>query len=280
MTNKYQKYRIDRSTVLLAPLPERTSTYRPVSNKRLLDAIEDKLQAYCYPIDHVKFSGENGGIVMVGEYFLESTEVLNGIHMGVYLSVQNSYDKSRAIRISTGIYSVDPANPECQAPHLNGKVFEMRKHTKNVMQDLDEMITTAVASLHVMKERGKNLIQKMNYFFLSKDQIKYFIGDMLMDKALTPTTINRLRTEMVKGLFAMNEPMKSTLWQLMNCISLATIDDHPRNRISQAQALYKRCMNYRNEVVIVQRKKIGKGLSAAVQEQAPNGQKYHLEVKE
>jgi len=122
----------------LIPLPEQTESYMPVSHYHLADKFltisQDILRNYV-------LVGENYGIARQGSQLFAVLKFQNGkSEMGLSIAFRNSYDRSMALGMAIGASVF-----VCDNLSLSGEIVVMKKHTKNVWNELEE---TAIATIY------------------------------------------------------------------------------------------------------------------------------------
>tara|TARA_R100000664_G_scaffold1672_5_gene4415 strand:- start:17081 stop:17806 length:726 start_codon:yes stop_codon:yes gene_type:complete len=168
------------------PLPEETDTYIPVS---FGDIIKDtRLMAD-------NFANQNGFEFKDGQYALAAKDqrmfaILQYIgdneNMGWAIGIRSSYDKSMSNGLAFGSKLF-----VCDNLSFKGKVTVMRKHTRNVKEDLQKeilhLLFTESNNFHdIVKDREKMINIPMN-----DDKAYEFFGRMLGYRIITPRQVTK-----------------------------------------------------------------------------------------
>mgnify|MGYP003631794006 CR=1 FL=1 len=131
---------VDFNEIQSVPLPEQTDTYIPVPFEDLVsntrNIADDLLKGYTFNKDQYALSGgknKDQRMFAVLQYQAEDSE------MGYALGIRSSYDKSMSNGFCAGAQIF-----VCDNLAFSGSITYMRKHTKNVWDDLKEKIVTSV----------------------------------------------------------------------------------------------------------------------------------------
>ena len=207
------------------PLPEKTETYTPVAFSDLItnaqEVASDLLTDFEFKGASYALAGKDQRMFAVLNYEGEEPD------MGVSLGIRSSYDKS----MSNG-YCFGANITVCDNLIFAGDFVIMRKHTKNVFDDLKNQL---VSTLYDFKRNSKfqNIVEDRNNMIntnMDTDQAYQFLGRMfgygvLKARQLT-TAVNCWKNP------PYNEFNDHSMWSLYNACTEA-LKSTPPNKIIQ-----------------------------------------------
>lgn len=125
--------------VIAQPLPQKTSTYVPMSNKDLIDLVEHKAREITgFDLSSRHFVLGAKGAQLFGAVSLKTGDG----DRCAFLGFANSYDKSLSIRIVSGAQIM-----VCSNMCISGSDFtSSRKHTTNMAQEIGGLVHSAVTA--------------------------------------------------------------------------------------------------------------------------------------
>ena len=88
-----------RHELYATPVPPKTSTYSPVSNRDILAEIEEELDKKNFSIKHEKYNIARRGDQVIGTLGIANDQ---DPEIGFQLAFRNSYDKSMAVGFAAG----------------------------------------------------------------------------------------------------------------------------------------------------------------------------------
>ena len=146
--------------------------------------------------------------------------------MGMNIAVRNSYDKSMSVGIAVGATVFI-----CDNLALAGDITVMRKHTTNVLKDLEEaMITTIYRSQHNFSKIQEDA-EKMKHVSISNNQAYEFLGLLYGHGVLKPRQIAHAVREWKNPSYETFKDKKD-VWTLYNSVT-DSLKSCPPNQIMQ-----------------------------------------------
>ena len=205
------------------PLPEKTNTYQPVAHADLAMNLQrvasDMLTNYEF--DHSSYGLNKEGQQLFGVHVFR-----NGSQdMGMSIGFRNSYDKSMSVGIAIGASVF-----VCDNLALTGEVTIMKKHTVNILTELEEKIVTTI---YRSKANFTNILEdaeKMKVLNLSNDNAYKIMGLLYGHKVVSPTQMSVMSKEWLKPVHDDFEPRN--MWSLYNCANSA-LKSSPHNKIME-----------------------------------------------
>ena len=209
MAKRAYKY-ADESALLQVDIPEDTRTYKAVSNEVALRAIRNGLSQIGMTPRDQEFKLSNNGQIATGRIFLGDPE--EGIQR--CLGWINSYDKSKPFGIACG------ANVFiCSNGMFTSEIVTLRKHTKNVMDDLNSMIQKA---LRYLESSFKDAITLKKYFErvkLERNAINEIIGQLYLEEEIITNYQLSIIKDGLQNSDVFNLRAEPTMWNLYNVIT-------------------------------------------------------------
>lgn len=161
-------------------LPEETRTYKPVSHYDLAMNISKTAEdLLAWDMDHVlsEFALASNGQRMFAKLTYRDPD---NDEMGLSIAFRNSYDKSIRVGIAVGA-SVFICDNLC----LAGEVTIFRKHTKNVLEDMNRDILDAIHRGRTKFDQIVDDAQELRAMALNDDESYKLIGLLYGRKVLS-----------------------------------------------------------------------------------------------
>jgi hypothetical protein len=137
--------------VMSVRTPPPTDTHYPIPHARLIESVTLGLEGVGLTIDETDFGlwGDDGEM-MVGVISLRTTQPDNLIGMSAdyrtVLGVRNAHNKRFAAGLACGHFVF-----VCDNLAMSGDIVVFRKHTKNILNDLDRLLFDAIGGLREAK---------------------------------------------------------------------------------------------------------------------------------
>jgi hypothetical protein len=206
-----------RNKVALADLqkivmPERTDTYCPISHYDLAQNIQkvstDLLEPKGYVFVDAVYGTAREGQRVFGLFRYKN----GGEETGMAIGWRNSYDKSMSAAVAIG------ANVfVCDNLCIHGDITIMRRHTKNIEDDLVQSIINALYNATTSYEHFMETVKLLKDVGIS-DRLGYeMLGVLVGEGVLTPTIFNEAMREWKKPSHESFQPRNA--WSLYNAIT-------------------------------------------------------------
>ena len=203
------------------PLPEETSTYIPVSFadivKNAKQIADDLLKDHTYKDSQYALAGKDQRMFSVLRYYSCNDE------MGLAIGVRSSYDKS----MSNG-FCIGASVFVCDNLAFSGDITYMRKHTKNVLEDLEKEMTHKIYS---SQKNFNNILEDkfdMTKKLMTNNQAYEFIGKLYGYNVIKPRQLAETFRNWKKPPH--EEFQERNMWSLYNACTEA-LKSTPPNRI-------------------------------------------------
>jgi len=202
------------------PLPIETRSYKPVSHYDLALNIarvaEDLLSGFS--LHKSAFGTAREGAQLFGVHTFKNVHT----ELGLSIALRNSYDKSLSVGMAFGASVF-----VCDNLALHGEVLKIRKHTTNVMADLEMMIITGVLRARTNFSSVVEDAETMKQIDLVDDGAYRALGHLFGHKVLSPRQMPVALKEWHKPSHEEFEPR--TLWSLYNAVTEALKSSPPQS---------------------------------------------------
>jgi len=196
----------------LIPLPKETDTYKPVSHYDLAVNLGEVATGMLpeYQLHQSQFGLARDGNQMFGVHTFRN----GSAEMGLCIGFRNSYDKSMSVGIAIGASVF-----VCDNLALTGDITVMRKHTGNVLQDLEEMTITTIYRSKSNFHRIEQDAEMMGQQILNDDSAYRLLGFLFGRGVLTPRQLPVVKREWLSPVFDDFKPRN--LWSFYNACTEA-----------------------------------------------------------
>ncbi|MCU0288728.1 MAG: DUF932 domain-containing protein, partial [Acidobacteria bacterium] len=199
---------ITRQELDLIQIPPKTETYTPISHFELANRIatvsQDMLSDYV-------MIGESYGIARSGNQLFA---VLNfqgeSKEMAMSVAFRNSYDKSLSFGLAFGSTVF-----VCDNLALTGDIVVMRKHSKTIMDTLDDLI---IANIFRARQAYQKILfdsDKLKRRPLQDKQAFAVMGLLFGQNLVSPRQLTKLRQEWERPSY--EEFQNRNAWSFLNC---------------------------------------------------------------
>lgn len=200
-----------------AKRPEQTKSYQPVTHAELIDFVREKVDKMGLKIVNERYSTNKAGRQMFGEMSINCEDT----DLRYALSFRNSHDKSLPVGFVSGAQVI-----VCSNLMLVGDIKQVRRHTTNILQDLDykfELISSDI-------EGNFNKIKK-NIELYKGEILPYEKSSELFGKILLKENKVASIQQVTKAIELFNNPLhdfgNDTVWGFTNAFTEAFKEAHP-----------------------------------------------------
>ena len=201
---------VTKEELKLIPVPEATDTYIPVPHYDLANSLttigQDILTDYM-------LIGENYGLARNGNQLFAVLNFKKGnSEMALSFGFRNSYDKSMSIGFCCGASVF-----VCDNLALTGDIAIMRKHTKNVLVELEDLaITTLYKAQYTFGKLVKDS-EIMKARQITDNQAFQTLGLLFGHGVLSPRQLPVVKDKWLKPEHDEFQPRN--MWSFYNCIT-------------------------------------------------------------
>ncbi len=206
-------------TLLKAPLPEETRTYKPISHAELIELTLNSIHGAGFKLDSERYSAARDGQVANGRYTISNVA---DSEMMLEIGWQNSYDKTMSLKFAIGTRIL-----VCSNGCVSGDYGAFRKKHRGDIQEF-----TPLAITEYIKSAGDvfSLMQiertKMKDVEVSRRTAAELIGRMFIeDQIIQSTQLNIIKRELDAPTHDYGAP--GSLWELYQYTTYSMKDLHP-----------------------------------------------------
>ena len=212
------------------PLPLATRTYQPVSHEQLssmlVEMAENLLPNFSHASTHYGLAAE--GNKMFGVHTFKSSNTATGLSIGF----RNSYDRSMSLGIAVGASVL-----VCDNLALCGDITILRKHTLNVIRDMQTM---ALAGIYRSQQTYSQILEDAEAMRLQEiddDQAYRMLGLVYGRGIITPRQIPVAHQEWQNPSYADFQPR--TTWSLYNAFTESLKTTPPQSIMEKHLGLHQ-----------------------------------------
>nr|BAR34967.1 hypothetical protein [uncultured Mediterranean phage uvMED] len=219
----------------LSFVPQKTNTYEPVSFGELLlntKRVCDDLLDMEFVDQKIAVSAKDKRMFGLLQYRKDEQD-----QIGHAVGIRSSHDKSMSIGFCSGATLF-----VCDNMAFTGEVTYMRKHTKNVFDDLKEKLVTTIYN---SKDKLFNIeldAEKLKNIEINNDDAYAFIGKALGHKTLLARQAQKALEHWNKPPYA--EFMNKDAWSLYNANTEALKSTQPNKIIEKHIDLHDRILDH------------------------------------
>jgi hypothetical protein len=217
------QYEATLETLEAIPLPQQTDTYMPVGHADFIRRVREVSQDSGYILaNHTATINKDGQIMLAKLTFLNPEDD----EMDYQIGLLNSYNKTKAATIGVG--SVVRI---CSNGMLSADFSLVRKHTRYVWEDLDELINSAVEAIQAEHLRNIEARELLKNVEINPTRYSEIVGRMFLEEdIINATQVSLIKKELFNQSSPFGEPH---LWTLYNHTTHALKTSHPSNFIEQ-----------------------------------------------
>lgn len=198
-----------KESLILAPIPKQTSTYKPVSHEQLMELCLDGIYRAGFTVESEQYESRKGGQVASGKYLIKGVD---DTEMQLQATWQNSYDKSIPLKFVVGAMVLVCSNGMISLRTMN----EYRhKHVSDV-QEISPLIIPerikGAGEIFLGLQCDRELLKSIE---VSKKAQAEVIGRLFLDQTFINTAqLNILKKELTDPHHDYKAP--NSLWELYN----------------------------------------------------------------
>lgn len=203
---------VTRDQLDLIPLPEETDSYIPVSHfhlsQKIMSLSQEILRDYTLLGENYAVSRNGNQLFALLNFEREQSEI------GLSVAFRNSYDKSMSLGIAVGGQVLI-----CDNLMLHGEIAVMKKHTKNVWVEFEDI---AIASLYKSQRNFEKVLEdsdKLKKLSLRLDDAYRLMGMLYGHGVISPRQLTTLKAEWLHPSHP--EFAERTKWAFMNAATEA-----------------------------------------------------------
>ena len=163
--------------------PEATETWRPIGHSFLIDKVKNRLEATGFKVENEAHNLARNGQRYFGLYQVTHKDRQSN-ERGTILGLRNAHDKCFPAGLCAG-----DAPFVCDNLIFHNEVVLARRHTKNILNDLDGVISRTLGKLFGMWNTQDNRIEAYKDFDLTNSHANDLVIRAFQAKAIGKTQI-------------------------------------------------------------------------------------------
>ena len=214
-----ENYNTARGMLLIAPVPQQTKSYKPVSHEQLMDLTLESIYQAGFTLDQELYTSARDGKVANGKFTIKNVA---DTEMQLQIGWQNSYDKSLSLKFAIGTKIFICANGCVSGDYGAFK----KKHVGEIQTFTPQAITEYIkhAGDAFTKMQGEREIMKT--IELDRRTQAELIGRMIIEeKFIESTQLNIIRGELDKPTHDYGSA--NSLWELYQFTTYSMKQVHP-----------------------------------------------------
>lgn len=224
----------DQLMTMVPPEGIDTGSYTAVAHAQLLALVDDVAKNVLVGSDKV---GEavmvaRGGAKMFARMTFRSEEPLVGDSRDLMIGIRNSYNKEMALGIAVGAQV-----RVCSNGMFAGDIVSMRRHTVNVWDDIQMLVTRALLTSGVEMNRVERFVSCAKQMTCEIDRGYEILGLLIGNDVLRPREFGVALGQWQKPDY--EEFQERNLWSLYNAATFALKESHVATVLRQHRALHE-----------------------------------------
>jgi hypothetical protein len=214
-----QTYNTARGTLLAAPVPQQTRTYKPVSHLELMDLTLESIHQAGFTLDQELYTSARDGKVANGKFTIKNVA---DTEMQLQIGWQNSYDKSLSLKFAIGTKIFICSNGCVSGDYGAFK----KKHVGEIQTFTPQAITDYIMDAGEAFTRMQKERDIMKTIQLDRRAQAELIGRMIIEEQFIESTqLNIIRKELDKPTH--DYSAENSLWELYQFTTFSMKEVHP-----------------------------------------------------
>lgn len=216
---------LTREALLNIPIPERTASYTPVSNRSIVELISKGIEDNGLILLREQYIGARDGSQVVGNLAFQYGD---DPETGLRLAFKNSYDKSMAFGFCVGKEIFICANGM-----VSGEISLKRVHRGTADDDAYGIISEGFGQIAEQYQRDTNTIETLKSIPISMEQTSKLAGEMFLNEGfMSSLQMNIFKKELYESEnFRKIDDNKFSAWDFYNHTTEALKQSHPTSFI-------------------------------------------------
>lgn len=199
--------------------PEATKTWQPVPHVVLANELESALQRSGYEISDQQHALARDGAQYFGFYQLERPQ-MRELGYTALVGLRNSHDRSLPVGLVAGSSVF-----VCDNLAFSGEIQVFRKHTRNVLEDLDYKMWKAMSGIAALFEQQDARYSRYRGTTIDQYQADHIAVELLRADALPTKQFPKLIEQWRTPAHAEHTEGGWTAWRLFNAATEALKSD-------------------------------------------------------
>jgi len=223
MSNLCTSNAVNEATIRGIVAPDGTDTWFPIPHSKLLDEVDKAMNKLDLIVDSngKQFGTKRDGHQMFAVYNLLNQDAISE-DFGLSIGIRNSTDKSLSAAVCFGSHVF-----VCDNLAFSGEIAIARKHTKNIIGDLPDLILGALRQFVSFKGYQERLYQELAKAQLTDKDVHDFVCRAFKNKVMPVGQIAHILASWDSPSHESFKPR--TAWSLFNAFTEAAKVGFARN---------------------------------------------------
>jgi len=211
---------INEQELFQVPLPPRTDSYTPISNREVVDLIHNEALRNNLTIFNSSFKVNREGTKTIGYFDIRADDP----EMAMRMAFRNSYDKSMSFGIAAGAKIM-----VCSNGCITGEIVTKRKHTGSADEEAKYKIIEGFSMIGDTFETIKQARDKFKSIEIDRKINSELVGRMFMEHEF----INSVQLNIIKKECESSDKFTTiwepgySVWDLYNNVTHSLKESHP-----------------------------------------------------
>jgi hypothetical protein len=216
------------------PLPKETRTYKPVAHEDLVNLLSSMAVNLLpeFELVNTQLGVTKDGQKLFGVITLKNDHT----ELGLSIGFRNSYDKSLSVGIVTGSSVF-----VCDNLMLTGDLTVLRKHTSNVINDIDALALSTIYKSRAAFKQIQEDVEIMKEIPMSDDEAYRTLGLIYGRGIITPRQIPVVKNEWLKP--SHDDFQDRSLWSFYNACTEALKSSPPQSIMERHLKVHSHIMD-------------------------------------
>jgi len=216
------------------PLPKETRTYKPVSHVDLVNLLSSMAVNLLpeFELVNTQLGVTKDGQKLFGVITLKNDHT----ELGLSIGFRNSYDKTLSVGIVTGSSVF-----VCDNLMLTGDLTVLRKHTSNVINDIDALALSTIYKSRAAFAQIQEDVEIMKDIPMSDDEAYRTLGLIYGRGIITPRQIPVVKNEWLKP--SHDDFQDRSLWSFYNACTEALKSSPPQSIMERHLKVHSQIMD-------------------------------------
>ena len=216
------------------PLPKETRTYKPVAHMDLVNLLSSMAVNLLpeFELVNTQLGVTKDGQKLFGVITLKNDHT----ELGLSIGFRNSYDKTLSVGIVTGSSVF-----VCDNLMLTGDLTVLRKHTSNVINDIDALALSTIYKSRAAFTQIQEDVEIMKDIPMSDDEAYRTLGLIYGRGIITPRQIPVVKNEWLKP--SHDDFQDRSLWSFYNACTEALKSSPPQSIMERHLKVHSQIMD-------------------------------------
>lgn len=217
------------TTLRNASAPQETKSYVPIMHGDLIDYVKERVDRSGLKVITEKYSHNKSASQMFGEISIGADDT----EMRMAIGFRNSTDKSLPVGFVAGTQVI-----VCSNLMLRGDIKQVRRHTTNILPDMDDKFTIVMENIDGVFKSMKHESMRMKEQELKREKAQQLFGKILLERSNVASI-----QQTTKAIDLFRNPLhdfgNTNVWGFYNAFTEVFKEAHPWNAPNNYLNLHK-----------------------------------------